>query len=64
MQWNDSINNEGHYLSLTKTCILERIKTLGGRGEDSHESSPAQIFTKLPGTHKDTPSLTDPHITY
>lgn len=31
MQWNDSINNEGDYLCLTKTCVLERIKTLARR---------------------------------
>lgn len=31
MQWNDSINNEGDHLSLTKTCVLERIKTLACR---------------------------------
>lgn len=33
MQWNDSINNEGDHLSLTKTCVLERIKTLACREE-------------------------------
>lgn len=31
MQWNDSINNEGDDLSLTKTGVLERIKTLAHR---------------------------------
>lgn len=31
MRWNDSINNEGDYLSLTKTCVLERIKRLARR---------------------------------